>query len=200
MKQFIFLFSFFLLSTTVYCQLDKNYWLVGGTGSLFAYNSDFTTVGQPTNSAKLTEINLSANVGYFFFDKFVAGIRPGFYSIRSRTPYSQGGGITHGTILYAGPFARYYFLDKDKQFNLLIDASYQIGSNVQFEHKGIIKNASMMAGTEVFFNTSTGIELLLGYQYQKRSIDNDPQASFIAVEKGLYVSIGFQIHLTDNQN
>ncbi|HMX77546.1 MAG TPA: hypothetical protein PK841_05195, partial [Chitinophagaceae bacterium] len=70
MKHFLLLFTLVMLAISANCQLDKKYWLFGGSGNFFSYNDDFTTTGQPTVSAKLTEINLSANVGYFIFDKF----------------------------------------------------------------------------------------------------------------------------------
>ncbi|MBS1736192.1 MAG: hypothetical protein JSS98_06230 [Bacteroidetes bacterium] len=199
--KYFFLFSFILaLSISANGQLDKNYWLVGGSGSFYSYNDDFTTTGQPTVSGKLTDINLSANVGYFFFDKFAAGVRPGFYSIKTRIPYTQGGAQTHGTIIYVGPFIRYYLLNKEKQFNILVDGAYQFGSHLQGisdRDKGVIRNASIMTGPVLFFNNSVGIELLVGYLYQKKTLDN-PQSGFSSEKKGFNISIGFQIHLIKN--
>ncbi|MBS1736190.1 MAG: hypothetical protein JSS98_06220 [Bacteroidetes bacterium] len=191
--KYFFLFSFILaFSISANGQLDKNYWLVGGSGSFYSYNDDFTTTGQPTVTGKLTEINLSANVGYFFFDKFAAGLRPGINSIKSHGFNSASVG-TEVTKIYIGPFARYYFLNKDKQFNLLIDGSYQFGSYSNFG-KGAFQSASVMAGSEVFFNTSVGIEFLVGYLYQKNT-KNETQNGYEYMRRGLNISIGFQLHL-----
>jgi hypothetical protein len=193
----LFLFTAFVLITiSANCQIDKKYWLVGGTGSFFSYNDDFTTAGQPTVSGKLTDINLSANVGYFLFDKFAAGVRPGINSVKSRGLNTASAG-TKSVAIFIGPFARYYFLDKEKQFNILVDGTYQWGSYSNYGANGIFRNASIMAGPELFFNTSVGIEILIGYLYQNKSIKND-QPGFSNVRKGFYMSAGFQIHLTKN--
>ena len=106
MKYFLLLFTLVMLAISANCQLDKKYWLFGGSGNFFSYNDDFTTTGQTTVSAKLTEINLSANVGYFIFDKFAVGLRPGMKSLKSRGLNTASAG--HKEIaLYIGPFARY---------------------------------------------------------------------------------------------
>ena len=196
MKYFFLLSALVMLAISANCQLDKKYWLVGGSGSFYSYNDDFTTTGQPTVSGKLKEINLSANVGYFFFEKFAAGLRPGIFSTKSREANSVGS-YTYYFGIYAGPFARYYLLNKENQFNLLIDGAYQIGSYKNFEGKGMIRNASIIAGPEIFFNSSVGIELLIGYLYQKKTID-DTQSGyyFNSAKKGFNISVGFQIHLT----
>lgn len=195
MKQITFLLALLVFSISANCQLDKKYWLVGGTGSLYAYSDDFTTTGQPTVSGKLTEINLSANVGYFIFDKFAAGLRPGIYSLKSRGLNTASAG-TKDIAFYIGPFARYYFLDKEKPFNILVDGAYQFGKYSNFEGKGIIKHASIMVGPEIFFNSSIGLEVLVGYLYQKKTID--AQSGFNNVRNGLYISVGFQLHLINN--
>ncbi|MBS1736191.1 MAG: hypothetical protein JSS98_06225 [Bacteroidetes bacterium] len=198
MKQLLLISTLVAFSISANGQLDKNYWLVGGTGSFFSYNDDFTTTGQPTVSGKLTDINLSANVGYFFFDKFAVGVRPGINSIRSRGLNSAGAG-TKNVAIYFGPFVRYYFLNTEKPFNILFDGTYQIGSHSNFEGKGVFRNASVMAGPELFFNSSVGMEVLIGYMYQKKSID-DTQSGFYFnnIKKGFNISAGFQIHLTKN--
>ena len=54
-----------------------------------------------------------------------------------------------------------------------------------------------MAGTELFFNTSVGIEFLLGYLYQK-NVKDETQNAYEYMKKGFYVSIGFQLHLIKN--
>lgn len=188
-------FLILFLSFTSNGQLAKKYWLVGGAGSFYSYNDDFTTTGQQTVSGKLTEVNLSANIGYFFIDKFAVGLRPGINSIKSRGLNTASVG-TKTVSLFLGPFVRYYFLNKEKQFNILIDGTYQLGTHSNFEGNGIIRNASIMAGPELFFNSAVGIELLVGYLYQKKTIDT--QSGFISMKNGFNVSFGFQIHLTNN--
>lgn len=194
MKPFFLSFVFVLFSITANCQLDKKYWLVGGSGSFYAYNEQsMNVVTNMPVSGKLTEINLSGNVGYFLLDKFVVGLRPGIKSLKSQGLNTAGAG--HKSVaFYAGPFVRYYFLNSERPFNILIDGAYQIGSYSNFIGKGPFKSATVMAGPEIFFNTSVGMEILLGYMHEYRSITEEPPG-FIQKKNGVYVSIGFQFHL-----
>jgi hypothetical protein len=197
MKYIFLLLTLVSFSISANCQLDKKYWLVGGSGSFYTYNEkSINTVTNMPVSGKLTEINLSGNVGYFLFDKFVAGVRPGITSIKSRGLNTASAG-TKSVALFIGPFARYYFLNKEKPFNILIDGTYQFGSYSNYdERKGSITNISIMTGPEIFFNTSVGIELLFGYLYQKKSIDKTQSGFFFNnVKSGFNVSIGIQVHL-----
>ncbi|MBK6937895.1 MAG: hypothetical protein IPH18_14180 [Chitinophagaceae bacterium] len=197
MKRILLFLGFCLILPFVAkSQLTKDYWLVGGTGSFFSYNDDFTTTGSPTVSGKLTEVNLSAHVGDFLWGKFAAGLRPGISSTKSRGLNSASAG-TKNVTFFLGPFARYYLLNKEKQFNFLIDGVYQWGSHSNYGANGTFRNASIMAGPELFFNTTVGIEILMGYLYQNKTIKND-QPGFSSVRKGFYMSAGFQIHLTKN--
>lgn len=193
MKHILFLSTLILFTITGNCQLEKKYWLVGGSGNLYFYNDDFTTIGQPTVSGKLTEINLSGNVGYFLFEKFVVGLRPGIKSLKSRGLNTASAGHKE-VALYIGPFVRYYFLNSERPFNILLDGAYQIGTLSNFGGKGTFKNATIKGGTEIFFNTSVGMEILLGYMHEYRSITEEPPG-FIQKKNGVYVSIGFQLHL-----
>ncbi|MFZ6026006.1 MAG: hypothetical protein ACOYVG_16320 [Bacteroidota bacterium] len=174
-------------------QLTKNNWLVGGSGSLFSYNEKYT---YPTinGTAKYTSIDLSASVGYFFIDKFSGGLRP-YLSIYKGS--SSGGGSANNLKLAIGPFVRYYFLKEDKQFNILTDASYQIGINQEKnggQPKGKFNTFLLMTGAEIFFNSSVGLEFLIGYKHQIASYDNSPSA-YTSDKKGFQTSIGFQFHL-----
>lgn len=193
MKHLMLLLFLTAFSISAKCQLDRNYWLVGGAGSFYTYNEQsINTVTNMPISGKLTEINITGNVGYFLFDKFAVGIRPGINSIKSHGANSASV-LTEVTKIYVGPFARYYFLNKEKLFNILVDGSYQFGSLANFG-KGTTQSTSIMTGTELFFNNSVGIELLLGYLHQK-NIKDETQNAYKHIKNGFYVSIGFQIHL-----
>ena len=114
-------------STIATAQLDKGVWLGGGSGSFYSYNETYTS---PTynNTAKYTTIDVSASLGFFFIDKLAAGLRPTFSSYKGEVT-SPGGGKTNSYKIAIGPFARYYFLNTDKPFNILADVSYQFGIN-----------------------------------------------------------------------
>ncbi len=107
-----------LILTTAYsmaqCQLNKGIWLVGGSGSFYNYHEDYTSM-QTNFTAKYTEIDIAASVGYFVADKVAAGLRPTFSSEKGKA--MQNGtpnGYTNNYKIAAGPFVRYYFLQMDK--------------------------------------------------------------------------------------
>ena len=198
MKQLSLLF--FLLTAnylTATCQLDKGVWLVGGSGKLYTYNSTFTNPNYRT-TVKYTQIDLSPNIGYFIADKLAAGLKPNF-------SFFKGSILNQATVsgttkFFIGPFLRYYFLSPDNPFNILTDISYQVGINQYStppKDKGKISNFSLMAGPEIFFNSSVGIELLIGYTKYHESVESST-IGYSDNRKGLQVSIGLQIHLEKN--
>jgi hypothetical protein len=198
MKPIFFITIALLITTSSYAQLEKGTWLVGGSGSFYSYTDDYTS--QPlTQSGKWTSIDLSASVGYFVIDKLCGGIRPLFSSSKGTDRTTTGTvGTSNGYQLSAGPFARYYFLNIEKQFNLLTDACYQVGVNKYIDalhRKGKYNTFSVMGGLEAFFNSTAGIEILLGYSQKIVSIENNPPSDFRDSKSGLQLSIGFQLHL-----
>ncbi|MDP2089900.1 MAG: hypothetical protein Q8J84_10930 [Flavobacteriaceae bacterium] len=195
-----FTITVFFITINTYSQLDKKTWLVGVTGSFDSYKREQSYISQQTNNHVITEhdfkvIELSPKVGYFFIDKLAIGITPTFsYSkVISR--------VNNTTAYYAnkfsvGPFARYYFLKKDKPFNILAEANYQLGflsAHSSPKEKGSINRYTFLVGSEIFFNSSVGMEVLLGYKYNKEKLDN----TFLGTTKnnGFHVSVGFQFHL-----
>jgi len=180
----------FCSGLTANAQLDKGVWMIGGSGSLYSYHIDRTPPAAGT-PGKYTDINFSASIGYFFLDKFSAGLRPAFYSFK-------GEGTSASTDSYKftlGPFARYYFLNQDNQFNILTDVSYQIGTSNRWEtpKRGKFNILSVMAGAELYLNTTVGIEVLIGYKNQIESL-LIPDGLYTN-KRGLQTSIGFQFHL-----
>jgi hypothetical protein len=197
-QKYVFSYAFILVFQSARSQLTKGIWLAGGSGSFYSYTENYSTPGYD-QTAKYTNIDVAASVGYFLADKFAAGLRPSFSSYKGEvTSASVGsGGSTNNNKLTIGPFARYYFLRSDKQFNLLTDVSYQFGINKNrggLNDKGKYNVLSIMGGTELFFNSSAGIEILLGYATKVVSINNSPN-SFENTQKGLQASIGFTLHL-----
>jgi hypothetical protein len=198
MKPIFFITIALLITTSSYAQLEKSTWLVGGTGSFYSYTDDYTS--QPlTQSGKWTSIDLSASVGYFVIDKLCGGIRP-LFSFSKGTDKSSTGTISTGKQYYlsAGPFARYYFLDKNKPFNILTDVCYQLGINQYLtagHESGKYNIFSAKAGIEAFFNSSAGVEILVGYYDKLVSIEDNTTGAFNDIKKGFQVSIGFQLHL-----
>ena len=189
------------ISTIKYssAQLTKHNWLVGGTG---LFNSTKYTNDLGFHTQSITNIQLAPNIGYFFVDKFVGGLKLNFSTSRNRI-ISTGEGYNLGkyTTYGFGPFLRYYCLNVNKQFNLLIDGSYQyniersggVSSNnntpVPVPTTQYSKNTfSIAAGPVIYFNTSVGLEFLIGYstsQYAQNSAGNS----------GIQIGLGLQVHL-----
>lgn len=177
------------LSLTSFSQLTKNNWIVGGGGKLFSDNSDYSSASY-SYTAKHTQIDISASMGYFFIYKLAFGLRPTFSSLKGKIT-SLGGGTTNTQRFWFGPFARYYFLQKDKQFNLLADIDYQYGIIRSGQWKGDLSSFNASAGPVIYFNNCVGIELLLGYAYNNEDVKNSSRT----IHKGFQTTIGFQIHL-----
>lgn len=190
-------FLLFLLNANA--QLDKGIWLVGGSGIFYSYTEDYST---PTynQTAKYKSIDFAAAIGYFIVDKFAAGLKPAFTSEKVKVISSSigsGGGSGNTYWFTVGPFARYYFLKTDKPYNILLDASYQIGILQQLgalHERGKNNIFSLKGGTEIFFNQTAGLEILLGYTKRELSIENSPGA-FRKDKSGFQVSVGFTLHL-----
>ncbi len=199
MKKLLLLLTLTTAYCMAQCQLNKGIWLVGGSGSFYNYHEDYTST-QTNFTAKYTEIDIAGSIGYFLADKFAAGLRPTFSS--SKGVAMQNGipnGSSNDNKMAVGPFARYYFLQSDRAFNLLSDVSYQWGITQRLgalHEKGKNNTFSIMAGPEIFFNTSAGLEILLGYSQNISSIENSlPESNSNINKKGLQISIGFQLHL-----
>lgn len=195
MKLLLAIFTFHFLALTANGQLDKNTWLVGGAGSFYSSKRDYTSFVSPITNGYSKELSLtiSPNIGYFITDKFALGLKPYFSWGKGESfpnDPTVSGGQSDSKRYGIGPFARYYFLDKEKQFNILTDISYQIGVwNVG--SKGNLSNFSFLAGPVIYFNTSVGMEFLLGYSTQSEELKNFSKN----LSKGFSVNIGFQIHL-----
>jgi hypothetical protein len=199
MKSLLTISTLLLLAFTSDGQLTKKTWLVGGSGSFYSYNQAYSS---PTSNitAKYTSIDISTSVGYFVIDKLAFGLTPTFSSFKGGvvSTASYSGGTTNGHQLAIGPFVRYYFLNKEKPFNILTVVDYQLGVNNSAappKSEGKFNKFSIMAGPEIFFNSSVGLEILLGYKATTQTINTSSPYWFSDTYKGFQISVGFQIHL-----
>lgn len=203
----LFIAVILLFASNTYGQLDKKTWLVGGTGSFDSYkqNETFVFTGTGENieiERNIKEIEFTPKVGYFVIDKLALGVGISYISENSESKTITGnasGGSSKSHSFYVGPFARYYFLNKDKPFNILTEANYQFGNLSQTDSpdtKGKLSRFSFLVGPEIFFNSSVGMNLLVGYTNSKRNMDNNSYVSNST--NGLQVAISFQIYLQKN--
>lgn len=116
-------------------------------------------------------------------------MRPTFSSIKGEVT-TTGGLSTNVQRYWIGPFGRYYFLQPNKQVNILADISYQYGFFGGIS-EGKLNTFSAMVGPVVYFNSSVGIEFLLGYSSSLEDVEGFQKET----RKGFQIGIGFQIHL-----
>lgn len=188
------LFLFVLISICIhsYGQITKDNWLLGGTGSLRSLKTSYSSPNLSTTSKRL-DITVSPGVGYFVKDRLALGLKAGYSKYKEQVD-GPGGGYTNTNRYSFGPFVRYYFLLKEKEYNILTESSYQYGLYSFRPTKGHSYVFTALAGPVIYFNSSVGLEFLIGYYNTKETIrinDND----FVTRQKGIQVSIGFQFHL-----
>lgn len=196
-KVLLFTLTAFILKTSS-AQITKHNWLVGGTGlfSSTTSNSMAGAIGQ-----RHTQINLSPNIGYFLVDKLAAGLRLGYSNDRYKELNTPNYNLSKYIAYSVGPFLRYYFLPSDKQFNLLVDGSYQYGNErgggvvstgsdpVDFDLTKYQKHTfSFAAGPVIYFNSSVGLEFLAAYTTSK-------YANITGRNNTFQVGVGLQVHL-----
>jgi hypothetical protein len=195
MKKLFLLITLTTAYSIAECQLDKGIWLGGGSGSFSSYKETIDD-GTPNPVSKYTDIQISASIGYFIIDKLALGLTPSF-SFNHGKEIGRTVYIVSPTIFAIGPFVRYYFLNKEKPFNLLADTRFTIGTirspSPSAYHKGNQYKYSIMAGPELFLNSSIGIEFLMGYHFMKEKITHD--FARIRTNSGFSTSIGIQLHL-----
>ena len=197
MKSVLTAFIILFVAISASAQLEKKTWLVGGSGTFNSFKDKFdaTTV---STEYKTTDLNIMPNIGYFIVDKFALGVKSSFSWIKN-TGISANAGKSNTIRFDYGPFARYYFLDKEKAYNLIADVSYQFGNINFIDHdRGIRNTVALMAGPVMYFNSSVGIEFLIGYRSAMEKITTSPgtpQFFYTQTKTGVQVSIGFQIHL-----
>jgi hypothetical protein len=156
--------------------------MVGGS----AYFSSLTTSGSGVINYTQTNWQIAPNVGYFFVNKFVVGLKPSF-SYLSNTM-----GNTNLKTYTIVPFIRYYFLHTNNRVNIFGEADYQHGISKMTGNPSSSTNGySIAAGPVVYLNTCVGIEFSVGYS----AIYYQPAKSGT-----VQVGLGLQIHLEKNNN
>jgi hypothetical protein len=190
---FLFLVSLTII-TNVQSQLSKGNWIVGGSGSFSSYNRDFQTPGYAV-LYKSTDVTISPSIAYFLIDKLALGFRPSYILQKSEDRGSTGsnsGGTSNFRSFEVGAFGRWYFLNKGNNYNFLSDVSYNHGFFSNFgSNTGRSNSLKFLTGPAIYFNSSVGIELLLGYSASKTLNKNGTSN----LNRGFLTTLGFQIHL-----
>lgn len=181
-KIYILAFTILFINFKVNSQITKGNWLVGGTAN-FTSTTFKSDAGQRNTAFT---IQIAPNIGYFISDKFATGVK---VSIGKQGTKATGTSI-YGTYTDAnfGPFLRYYFLPAEKQINILAEGVYQYGM-IKGDHDKVFKNTfTFSTGPVIYFNSSVGIEFLLGYSTSK-------YVGFAGSNGSIQAGLGLQVHL-----
>jgi hypothetical protein len=180
--------NFFFLATLLFsglanAQITKGNWMVGGSGNFYA---DIQYSNKDYFSSKTYHYNLNTGIGYFFLNKLATGLK---ISYEGFTPKYEG---PNSSSLYSiGPYARYYFLNPEKNYNLFIESSYLVGAYSSGDFKNESRAFNISAGPTIYFNSSVGIEFFLQYS-------NFKFREGVSNSAGIQAGIGFQIYLEKN--
>lgn len=164
-------------------QITKGNWLVGGNGE---FNTDKTKFSNVEITS--TQLSLSPKIGHFIVDRFAIGL----YTNYSKTATKSNNIKSSFSSFGVGPFLRYYLLNSEKNayLNLIVEGNgaYNISSNSSASGKSDFLSYSLLTGPVIFFNSSVGIEFLLGYKGYSE-LKNDTRNS------GFHFNIGLQVSL-----
>lgn len=168
-----------LFTVSVNAQITKGNWMVGGSGS-FSYSNT------PSENIKAYNINLTPDVGYFIVDKLAIGTLLNYnYDKSVSKDFAKG----ESKYFYAGPFVRYYFLEKEEVLNLFLETNYNFSLNNDYKSTSFGTKAAAV----YFLNSSVGVEVFLQYLTRQNKYSNNalPNSTSNKIQFG----IGFQIHL-----
>jgi hypothetical protein len=194
LRYFILPVTLLFFTVTASCQLDKGTWIAGGSGSFNSYHKDWHT---PTYTViyKNTDITISPSIGYFIMDRLAIGLRPSYLLQKQEDRGSTGpasGGQSNLSWLELGGFGRWYLLNKGNNYNILSDISYHYGLQSSFgSNEGHSNSFKALVGPVLYFSSSIGIELLVGYNSRREVQD----LGYETLTRGFLTTIGFQIHL-----
>jgi hypothetical protein len=170
---------------------------MGGSGSFSSLRSNADEI----YFNKQGTLTLSGNFGYFFIDKFAAGIKLSYTNekdiVDGSMPGTENVGVNRN--IQAGPFIRYYLLNEELPYNVSAEVSAEFGQNTG--KNGTIGSSNIqksrlkrmtytfLAGPEFFLNTAIGIHLQIGYTVNRYS------SPYSATTNGFLTVVGFQWHL-----
>ena len=190
MKKAFTLVLAFMISSLIYSQTYKGYWLAGGSVS-------FTKTKLEPAGTEYSTFTMNPRVGYFLIDHLAVGlnIHTSNFTSKSRTA-----GTAKSTEVAAGPFARYYFLNSGDRFNVFVDGSVVLGtgklSGTNTSTEKVDLFIYRFAGGPVFYFTpNVALELNTGYQ----SIRYSSTSNETSWNNNLFFGIGFQVHLTNSE-
>lgn len=178
LRHFYIILSFLLFFTfDSFSQTSRGHWILIGNGS---FNS-LRNASAGTLQYKETDLTLTASIGYFVLDRFALGVKPS-YTYGSNSIVNNG---EKESVFSIGPFARYYLLSEERQFNIFTEAGYSYAKNSQ--NKFEQNTYYVLAGPVLYFNTSVGLEFTTGYAITK-------VPGFDGLNRAIRFGVGFQFY------
>jgi len=181
MKKILIAFATLLCASSLFSQIQKGKWLVGGRTNFSSTNQDF-----PSGEIKQTNFRVGPDLGYFVRDKFALTLNPGLewqtyqFGTTPKQKYRE-------TELGLG--ARYYFLEPDARYNIYAEAKYLFGAYKEDDDESVgYGKYGFGANFVCFLNSFVGFEIGAGYSSKKYE-DEDERIGRISF------GTGFQIHL-----
>lgn len=172
----LFFFIVFSLSLTLNAQITKGNWLVGGNIG-FSYSK---SKPESTINSESFNIDLSPNIGYFFWDKLALGTRVNYFY----SHYKSDSGNSKFDSFFISPFVKFYLLSEEKMINPFLESSYRF--NLLDDTN--LDEFSAKAGMAVFLNSSVAIEASLNYLNSKTTNQFVGSHTFL-------LGFGIQVHL-----
>lgn len=174
-----------LLSLTGFAQVNKGKWLIGGGLESFSRTNTMTNPGVENKSS---QVSVSPRVGYFFADRWAAGIAPSY----TYNKYKDSLQTSKGNGYSIGVFVRYYQPIGEKLgiFGSLNGISYSAGSGElnhvnnalsrKNKYRSVGVGAFIQPGIVYFITPKIGLEtsvgaLNLGYSSSKGEDETQAQ-------------------------
>src|SRR5579871_4377382 len=204
-----------LMAFSSFAQSSKKQFLVGGFGD-FSYANQSSKYPAYSSTNKLTTLGISADGGYFFADRFCAGLRfsgslnnlnQQTNSVTYQYVYNGSGAVDSvvGSNIYKyaskthsygiAPFMRYYFLPATNKINILAELNY----TYTFAASGYSTLSYFYFGTTTQ-NTNTAVNLNQSHS-NAVGIQAGP-AIFFNPKVAMEILLGYQYttasHLTTN--
>ncbi|WMI66849.1 hypothetical protein RBH94_06710 [Aestuariibaculum sp. YM273] len=181
----LFFFFVFTCSLTSNAQITKGHWMVGGDANFNFSKTKNTSSNGFVATNKVANFRITPDIGYLLYDKFTIGLSP-FLA------FSNPEGANNNSTSYGiGPFVRYYFLKTDNIINLFAHTGYFYAHTKNPSDNGNSSSFELKAGPVIYFNSSVGLELTLGYKKDNLNTSSGSKGEF----NTLSFNIGFQIHL-----
>ena len=197
MKKFLLIAAIAVCGmTSVNAQTEKGNWTFGGS-STFSFNSNTQKSefdgDELEGETKISNINFSADAGYFVIDNLSVGLE--FMVSSSKETYEESGDESEfkSSSFAVLPQATYFFRS-DSDIAPFVGAKvgymYAGGEEDINKYSGLAFGAN--AGLAYFINSNVSIDLMV--EYLNASLSNKEESDFVQKNSAIGAGIGFSIY------